>query len=108
MLVTFSTKAHANVTFLGDVGRSLLQLMGQSGDCPGAILAAEVPLALMRLQQALSASKQNMQTRQESILADSQHDDDDEPVSLANRALPLISLLQQAIKTGCYVMWQAN
>ena len=38
MLITFSTKASADITMFGDVATRLLKLMGQSGVTPGALL----------------------------------------------------------------------
>ena len=42
MLVTFDSKSGA-ITMFGDVAKSLLKLMGQSGDVPGAILGKDIP-----------------------------------------------------------------
>jgi hypothetical protein len=50
MLVTFKTDAHADIIMFGDVAQTLLKLMGQSGRIPGALLAADIPQALARLQ----------------------------------------------------------
>ncbi len=57
MLVTFTTKAYADITMFGDVAVSLLKMMGHSGTVPGAILAADVPAALGRLTAAINAGK---------------------------------------------------
>jgi hypothetical protein len=57
MLVTFTTKAYANITMFGDVAVTLLKMMGHSGTVPGAILAADVPAALSRLTAAIDAEK---------------------------------------------------
>ncbi len=98
MLVTFSCKAHENVTFFGNVAQALLKLMGHSGTVPGAILANDVPDALARLQQAFAHEQQQ---------GDQSSDDTNgEPdVSLAHRAVPLMALLQNAVKDKCNVMW---
>ena len=96
MLVTFRCKGHENTTFLGNVAQRLLHLMGHSGAVPSAILAADVPAALATMQQALAAA------RSVSV----SNDDNDEPaVSLKHRAVPLIALLQDAVKNQSNVMW---
>ena len=98
MLVTFTTKAYANITMFGDVAVTLLKMMGHSGTVPGAILAADVPAALSRLTAAID------KTRTE-ISADD--DDEDEPrVSLTTRALPLVDLLTAAAQRNYDVMWE--
>ena len=97
MLITFSTKAYADITMFGDVALQLIHLMGHSGSIPGAILAEDVPAALEQLRAALAAgSRRKTQGK----------DSDEEPkVSLNHRALPLIELLSAAASQGCNVMW---
>jgi hypothetical protein len=43
MLVTFSTKAYADITLFGDIALTLLKMMVHSATITGAILAADVP-----------------------------------------------------------------
>ncbi|HUX62159.1 DUF1840 domain-containing protein [Sulfuricella sp.] len=98
MLVTFTTDAHADITMFGDVALAMLKMMGHSATVPGAILAADVPVALSRLTAAIDAEKASPPVEDK---------DGDEPVvSMANRALPLINLLTAAAKAGCNVMWK--
>lgn len=98
MLVTFTTKAYADITMFGDVALAMLKMMGHSATVPGAILAADVPMALSRLTAAIDAEKSSP------LLADK---DADEPVvSMAHRALPLINLLDAAAKAESNVMWK--
>lgn len=100
MLVTFTTKAYADITMFGDIGKRMLKMMGHSTKVPGAILAADVPAALVRLRAAIEAEKAvpPVQDRDE---------DEDEPViSLATRAVPLIDLLAAAAKAKATVMWK--
>ena len=102
MLVTFETKAYANLTYFGDIAKQLLRMMGHSGAIPGALVASDVPGALERLQQALA-----LQDKTET--AGKNHDDADDketPVSIGTRALPLIDLLHAAAKEKCDVMWR--
>jgi hypothetical protein len=95
MLVTFTTKAYADITMFGDVAVSLLKMMGHSGTVPSAIRAEDVPAVLARLTAAINAGKGAQPTG-----------DKDAPVSLAHRALPLINLLTAAAKENCDVMWE--
>ncbi len=98
MLVTFTTEAHADITMFGDVALAMLRMMGHSATVPGAILAADVPVALSRLTAALEVEKAKPPVEDK---------DADEPaVSMANRGLPLIGLLTAAAKAGRNVMWQ--
>lgn len=99
MLVTFTTDAHADITMFGDVALNMIELMGHSKTVPGAILAADVPIALSRLKAAINAKKAPSPVEGED-------NEDDPPVSIDNRALPLISLLTAAADAECNVMWK--
>ncbi len=100
MLVTFSCSAYADITMFGDVAVCLLRLMRHSGTVPGAILAEDVQVALERLVAANQVESQLLGPEK------SRDDDEEEPdVSLSHRALPLIELLEAAVKTKCNVMW---
>ncbi|HEX7081707.1 MAG TPA: DUF1840 domain-containing protein [Gammaproteobacteria bacterium] len=104
MLVTFKTKAYANITMFGDVAVKLLRMMGHSGTVPSAILADDVPAALERLKRAVAEEK----SRAAAEPRDERPDDEQEPpVSLANRALPLIELLEAAVERHADVMWES-
>ena len=103
MLVTFTTKAYADITMFGDVAVTLLRMMGHSGTVPGAILAEDVPAALERLKRGIEASKLADTAKETPEPAD---DTDEAPVSLSHRALPLIELLTAAARRNCDVMWK--
>lgn len=105
MLVTFTCKAYADITMFGDVALSMLKMMGHSETVPGAILAEDVPAALERLKVAIEKVKA---IPVQSEPRDTRHDDPDEqqPVSLAHRALPLIELLTAAARETSDVMWK--
>ncbi|MDX8386095.1 MAG: DUF1840 domain-containing protein [Gallionella sp.] len=98
MLVTFKTKAYADITMFGDVSLTLLKMMGHSGTVPSAIEAEDIPAALEQLQTAIRMNKS----------AESSGDKDDaEPkIGIAKRALPLIELLTAAAEAKTYVMWE--
>ncbi len=96
MLVTFSTDAHADIIMFGDVALHMLELMGHSKTVPGALLAADVPMALNRLKSAVNLEK-----------APPTENGEKEPkVSIHDRALPLIDLLTAAAAGECNVMWK--
>ncbi|ANX04949.1 DUF1840 domain-containing protein [Immundisolibacter cernigliae] len=101
MLVTFTTDDYGDVIMFGEVALSMLDMMGHSPTVPGAILAADVPAALARLTTAIAATKDTPS------LVDEDEEAAGAPVvSLANRALPLISLLAAAVKSNSRVMWK--
>ena len=100
MLVTFTTKAHADIIMFGDIALAMLKMMGHSATVPGAILADDVPAALSRLTAAIAAETAS------SPVDDKDRDEDEPAISMANRALPLIKLLAAAAKANAFVTWK--
>ena len=98
MLVTFTTKTYPDITMFGNIALILLKMMGHSTHVPGAILAADVPTALERLKAAIEAEKASPPSPEK---------EEEEPVvSIAHRALPLIELLEAALRADANVMWR--
>lgn len=107
MLVTFRTKAYADITMFGDVAQQLLDLMGHSGTIPSAIKAEDVPVALTRLETAIGQRR----AADAAEAADSDRDRDDyeapRKVTLSQRAVPLLELLRAAAAKKADVMWDS-
>lgn len=102
MFVTFRSDAYEDITYFNDVAKRLLSLMGHSGTVPGAITADLLPAALNSLQHGLELEKNKTPPSR-------QDNDDDEPeISLGKRAVPLLHLLQAAIKQNCDVVWASS
>jgi hypothetical protein len=100
MLITFKTKAYANITMFGDVGHRMLEMMEFGTSVPGAIRVEDVPRALENLQKALALIPP-LDTHTE------EHADEDRPtVSLHTRAIPLLELLHAAVSDDTYVSWE--
>jgi hypothetical protein len=102
MLVTFESRSYADITMFGDVAVHLLHLMGHSGTVPGAIQAEDIPEALAHLKTAIEQAKADKRLEPQT-----EGDEDEDKVSLAHRALPLIQLLEAAIAAESDVMWHA-
>jgi hypothetical protein len=98
-MITFRCDAYENIMYFNDVAKSLLALMGHSGTIPGALKAEEVA-------EALSSLKKGLGQKNNGTTSSDQLDDEKEPaIGLAKRAIPLIQLLQAAIKKDCDVLW---
>jgi len=99
MLITFKTKAYADITMFGDVGKQLLKMMGMSGTVPGALKPEDLPAALENLETALARIPRKVEPAGD--------DDDDQPrVGLHTRAGPLLDLLRAAIAADKHVRWE--
>ena len=102
MLVTFRTKAYANITMFGDVALDIIRLMGHSGTVPGAMAVEDIPAALARLRRAIANEEAA------AVAADASGEDDDDEkdaISLRNRAFPLIEMLEAAERDKVPIMW---
>jgi hypothetical protein len=98
MLLTFKTRAHANITMFGEVGKKMLEMMDFGSRIPGAIRAEDLPSALANLEAAL-----NRMPREENPPPGK---DDQPKVGLHTRAMPLIELLKAAIEDEDGVSWE--
>ncbi len=105
MLVTFKSRAAADVPMYAENAKMLLSLIGKSLEpesAPkGIIVAADVPAALARLKAAADASRRTEKDT-------GQRDDEPgraTPVGLAQRAFPLIDMLERAAKEGRDIVW---
>jgi hypothetical protein len=105
MLVTFKSKAAADVPMYAEHAKLLLSLIGKTLEpesAPrGIITTDDVPAALAKLKAAADASRRSEK-------ADGNRDD--EPgqaigVGLAQRAFPLIDMLERAAKDGRDIVW---
>ena len=99
MLVTFKTKSYANIVMFGEVGLTMLEMMGYGTSIPGAIVPEDVSHALNNLQRGLDSVMQSTEPADDS-------DEEQPAVGLHTRALPLIELLQSAIDEQNHVRWE--
>jgi Domain of unknown function (DUF1840) len=100
MLVRFRSDG-GDMTMFGDVALTLIKLMGHSGTVPSAILAKDLPAALANLRKGVASAP--------SAPPPAPVDDPDlaeTPVSLHQRAVPLIELLERCIKNRYDLLWE--
>jgi hypothetical protein len=100
MIVRFDSQAGGFSTF-GDIAVTLLKMMGHSGTVPGALLARDIPPALERLKAAVAAAPELRPEQGSSP----DPGDKEPPVSIRQRAFPLVELLERAIQKRCDVLW---
>ena len=104
MIVTFKTKGHANVMMFGDIALQLIKLMGHSETVPSAIYAEDIPAAIASLKAGVAAHSAKA-NNEKKVQIENNDGQAKESVSLHNRALPLIELLQAAQNADSYVIW---
>jgi hypothetical protein len=105
VIVKFSTRFGV-LTMHGEAAIALVRAMGHTGTVPGAILAADLPDALARLEHAIEVAGDSNPTP-----APPQDDDEDERerepvITLRTRAVPLTDMLRTAIARDSDLMWE--
>ena len=101
MLYKFKSKNAGDVIMLEANGRKLLEVIGKDAGPTGIILALQMPAAIKALQDAIA---------QEESQGDSNDKQDDsaakvDPLSLRQRAVPFIDMLQRNHKANTDVTW---
>ncbi|MBX2823201.1 MAG: DUF1840 domain-containing protein [Gammaproteobacteria bacterium] len=99
MLVTFKSTAYADITMFGEIAMSLLKMMGQSGQVPGAIRAKDLAAARKSLEENVAKLEPEEPER-------APDPDEDAPISLSTRARPLLALLDASIESNVDVIWE--
>ena len=85
MLITFKSRAHADVTMFGDVALELIRLMGRRDTVPSAMYPEDIPDALDKLRSGLV-----LQEAAESVVVTNDEDEDEEEqIGIQTRAMPL-------------------
>jgi len=110
MLVTFRSKAAGEIYMYLEHARILLEIMGKDIDPPtaprGVVTVEQLPAALERLRTAAARSAEADRQARESYEADEGPKDAlTMPVGMAQRAHPLIEMLERAQKKGVVVTW---
>ena len=100
MLIKFDSEV-GSFTMDGGIAVQLLKAMGHSGTVPGAILPADIPGALARLQGLVETSPADAKPP-----TGKSADEAEAQVSLRQRAYPLIELLTRAAARDKEVLWK--
>lgn len=100
MLVTFESEV-GRITMFGDTARQLIRMMGRPGTIPSAVLAADVPEALVTLRSALDQADAEHPAR----TGGDEEESEKPAVSMRQRAFPLMKLLEDAERHESDVMW---
>ena len=106
MIVTFKSPAAGDVIMFGAAAHRLLQIMGKQPAEKGVVTVEQLPDAIARLRAAVAEDK--TQQRAQRAAANTQDEDEkrEQPaVSLAQRAVPLLELLEWSLKKHKPVTW---
>jgi len=113
MLIKFQSEGAAPFEMLRENALMLVALMGQGERVEGAISGAAIAAAQASLEAGLARLEAEVKNRQDAAEAtigeaeDEAEDEDEEPpVNLRIRAVPLKELLEHAAQNNSYVMWR--
>lgn len=102
MIVTFKSKAAGDVIMFGDAAHALMKIMGKDADRTGIITPEQLPAAIAALKTAIAESRRQPGPDEE---AEAEKPAMTQHVSLAQRAIPLLELLEWAQKKNAPVTW---
>ena len=103
MLVIFKSGVCADVMMFGDVAKQMMEIIDKELGARGVISVEQMPEAIARLKQAVAEDRRLRQGRRDD---DDENDEERrERVSISQRALPLIELLECSLRQDRAVTW---
>jgi hypothetical protein len=108
MIVTFQSKAAGDVIMFGDVAHHLMAIMGKEATPQGIITVEQLPDVIARLKAAVAKDKE----AHGRIVAEGLEPLEEKPegsapqaISLTQRAVPLLELLELSMRKRVPVVW---
>jgi len=109
MLYEFKSRATGSVLMMGPVAERMLGIIGKASGPTGIITVAQMPQAITDLRTAIADERHaREQAREATASADREAGPADHAgpaISLEQRALPLIEMLEQALRAGRDITW---
>jgi hypothetical protein len=107
-LVVFRSKAAGEIFMFAETSRRILEIIGREDAPRGVITAEQVPAALQRLVSAVDQEKADAKAAAaaaEQADRRSEPTDTPQPITLGQRAYPLIEMLRAAERRKVDVTW---
>ena len=112
MIVIFQSPASGDVIMFGDVAKRMMKLMGKEPTDKGIVTVEQLPDAIARIKAAIEEDKQQRAGRSPEDLPQTEPDasggrgQGSRPfVTLTQRAVPLLELLEWSLKKKKPVVW---
>lgn len=110
MLVTFSSKAGADILMLAPHAKGLLKIIGKIDDkdllTRGVLMPEQLQAAIHNIEQAIAAEPRQSQDEEDE--SDQARNPLSLPVGLKQRSYPLLDLLKRAEQQQVPVIWEAG
>ncbi|MFT4069217.1 DUF1840 domain-containing protein [Paraburkholderia sp.] len=104
MPVTFQSAATADVQIFNELAQYLLGLLGKRPDKPGVIQHDKLPLAIIRIEQAIS-NEEKAETAEDALNCVAQPVPRERGNGLAQRARPLLDMMREADLRHADISW---
>ena len=108
MIVIFQSQAAGDVIMFGDVAYRLMEVMGKEPAAKGIVTVEQLAETIARLKAAIVRDKESRAGLTEDDLPQTEEAPDGSKrayVSLTQRAVPLIELLEWSLKKRVPVVW---
>ncbi len=111
MFVKFST-SYGQLLMQGEPAVALVKLGGHTGTVPSAVLAADLPAFTAKLRAGLELHGDVLSPAPLAAAAGRSEDEDDEPrerpIKLRLRAVPLLDMIETALRQKSDLVWEKN
>jgi hypothetical protein len=87
------------------VAQRMMEIMGKEVAARGVVTVEQMPECIARLKAAIAEDRARAQPRDEEADAEAGRTGVNAPVSLAQRALPLVELLERSLRAEKPVLW---
>lgn len=104
MLVTFKSGVCADLMMFGEVAKQMMEIIGKTLEPRGVITVEQMPEAIGRLRHAI-AEERRLREVGPAAQADDGDEDQRDRIGVAQRALPLIELLECSLREDVAVTW---
>jgi hypothetical protein len=105
MLYKFKSKATGDLIMLEPTGRRVLQACGKEPAAQGIIEVAHMAAATAALRQAIEREESELRAAQDAALAKGEVPPAKPEVSLRQKAVPFIDMLQRCLKEEQPIVW---
>ncbi|HVZ44305.1 MAG TPA: DUF1840 domain-containing protein [Ramlibacter sp.] len=105
MLYKFKSKATGDLIMLEPNGRRVLEIIGKDPGPKGIILPEQMAAAVAALQQAVAQEESDEQAAADDARANGRAVPKSDAVTLRQRALPFIDMLERCRKAGVEIVW---
>ena len=109
MLVKFTSSTSGQMIMFSENARELFEIMHKNCLAQGVFENDALLAALEKLKAATNTGAANAVSHEASdeTEKDEEEDEEGEPVSLRQRAQPLIRLMERTWKAGGFILWEA-